>query len=90
VSDCRWQLCAGIALRHVNLGLGEKDTLAKICSSNVSISEIRTDEISAIQYGTSEINRNKISTSQICATEVFTSEVSSNEVSPPTKGLLTS
>ena len=90
VDERWWQLGVAIALRRIELGLGEKDTIREVSAANISVSEISPDEVSHSQVGTSEVSCNKVSPSQVSATQVGTFEIGPDEVGSSAVGLLTS
>ena len=79
-SERRWQLCVDIALRRIELGLGEKDALGEVGTSEVSASEVSPDEVGHSQVGASEVSSDEVCPSQVGASEVGASEVFPDEV----------
>ena len=71
----------GIALRRVQLGLDEKETLGEVGPSEVGISEVGPEEVGHSQVGASEISSNEVCPSQVGASEVGAFEVGPEEVS---------
>lgn len=78
-SKRRRQLCVGIALRRIELGLGEKDTVAEVGTSQVSASEVSPDEVSHSQVSASEVSPDEVCPSQVGAAEVGASEIGPDE-----------
>ena len=79
-SERRWQSGVKIALRCIELGLGQKDALGEIGTSEVSSSEVSPDEVGHSQVSASEVSPNEVCASQVGASQVGTSEIFSNEV----------
>ncbi len=80
VSERRRQLRFGIALRRIQLGLDEKDTLGEVGPSEVGISEVGPDKISHSQVGPSEVSSNEVCPSQVGSSQVGTFEFGPDEV----------
>lgn len=79
-SERRRQLRFDIALRCIQLGLDEKETLGEVGASEISISQVGPDEVSHSQIGSSEISSNEVCPSQVGSSEVGSSEVGPDEV----------
>ena len=79
-SERRWQLRFGIALRRIQLGLDEKDTLGEIGPSEVGISEIGPGKIGHSQVGSSEVSSNEVCPSQVGPSQVGAFEFGPDEV----------
>ena len=81
VSERRRQLCFGIALRRIQLGLDEKDTPGKVGTSEVGISEVGPDKI-----GHSQVSSSEVSSNEVCPSQVGPSEASTFESGPDKVG----
>ena len=79
-SERRWQLCVGIALRRIELGLDEKDTVGEVGASEVSISEVSPGKVGHSQVGAFEVTSDEVCPSQVGASQISTFEVGPDEV----------
>ena len=79
-SERRRQLRFGITLRRIQLGLDEKDTLGKVGTSEVGISEVGPEKVGHSQVGASEVSSNEVCPSQVGASEVSAFEFGPDEV----------
>jgi hypothetical protein len=86
--DRRRQLCAGIALRRIELGLGEKDAVAEVGTSEVGSPQVSPDEVSHPQIGASEVSSDEVRASQAGGSEVGTPEIGADEVGSSAVDLL--
>lgn len=69
-----------IALRRIQLGLDEKDTLGEVGSSQVGVSEISPGKIGHSQVGPSQISSNEVCPSQIGSSQIGSFEFGPDEV----------
>ncbi len=79
-SERRRHLRFGIALRRIQLGLDEKDTLGEVGTSEVGISEVGPDKVGHSQVGASEVSSNEACPSQVGTPQVGTFEFGPDEV----------
>src|SRR5215470_17568978 len=79
-SERRPQLRFGIALRRIQLGLDEKETLGEVGSSKVGISEVGPEKVGHSQVSASEVSSNEVCPSQVGAFELGPDEVGSTMV----------
>jgi len=79
-SQRRRQLCAGIALRRIELGLGEEETVAEVGAAEVGASEVSPDEVSHSQVGAPEVSPDEVCPPQAGASEVGAPEIGPYEV----------
>ena len=85
-SERRRQLRVDIALRRIELGLGEEHTVAEVGASEVSTPEVSPGEVSHSQIGAPEVSSDEVCPSQVGAPEVRAPEVRASEVLPDEVG----
>ncbi len=79
-SERQRHLCFSVTLRRIQLGLDEKDTPAKIGSSEISSSEVSPDKIGHSQVSASQVSSNQACPSQAGASQVGAFEFGPNEI----------
>src|SRR5450755_5030560 len=83
-----WQLSAGVALRAVELRLGEKDAPGEVGTAQVSGPEIGSGEISSSQVGAAEISPDQVRAPQAGTRQVGAAEILSGQGGAPVGGYL--
>ena len=77
------QLRVGVASSRVELGLGQEDAPGKVCSAEVRIPQIGSDQIGCPQVGTAKIGRDQVGSSQVGAPQVRATKIGSDEIGAP-------
>jgi hypothetical protein len=70
----------GIALRRIQLGLDQKDTLGEIGTSQVGISQVGPGKVGPSQVSPSQVSSNEICPSQVSPSQIGTFEFGPDEV----------
>lgn len=79
-SERRWQLCGGVALRCVELGLDEKEAAGEVSGAEVSVPQIGSSQIGHAQVGSPETSADEVRPSHVGALEIGTVQAGANEV----------
>jgi len=85
----RWQLCAGIAVRRVKLGLGEEQAPGEVGAVKASGPEIGPGEVGQAEVGAAEVGADEAGPSQAGPGEVGMCQPGAGEVGPPVVRLAT-